>query len=90
MPSRIQTQQPYHADELTPEFLAQIPNPELTALYLQVRRELRDLINRVERISRGSGGIPSTGNRMFWASILFTRIVVTAKSLNRLLADPSG
>lgn len=60
----------------------------LTTLYLKARAELRKLIKRAERISRGSGGIPSTGNTMFWSSILFMRLSVTAKSIDRLLPDP--
>ena len=73
---------------LTPEQIEALDNPQLTKLYLAVRREFRDLIKYAVRVSRGSGGIPSTGNRMFWGSILFTRILVTAKSVNRLLPDP--
>lgn len=65
-----------------------VDNAGLTSVYLRVRREFRDLLKRTERISRGSGGIPSTGNRMFWGSVLFTRIHVTAGSLDRLLPDP--
>lgn len=71
-----------------PSATAELTNPELTTLYLAVRREFRSLVERCVRISRGSAGIPSTGNRMYWASILFTRIVVTAKSISRLLPDP--
>lgn len=66
----------------------QLSNPQLTQTYIGKRREYRDLLRRAERVSRGSAGIPSTGNRMFWASIIFTRIVVTAKSINLLLPDP--
>jgi hypothetical protein len=65
-----------------------VSNPELTMLYVAVKREFRDLIKRAERVSRGSGGIPSTGNRMFWASVLFTRLTVMAKSIWALLPDP--
>lgn len=65
-----------------------LDNPGLTKVYLQVRREYRDLIKRGIRVSRGSAGIPSTGNRMFWGTVLFTRVTVTAKSVNQLLPDP--
>jgi hypothetical protein len=65
-----------------------LSNAQVTALYLQARNAFRKLIGRAERISRGSGGILSEGNRMFWGSVLFTRISVTAKSLNKLLPDP--
>lgn len=64
-----------------------LDNPGITKLYLAVRREFRELLKRATRISRGSGGILSTGNRMYWGCVLFTRIVVTAKSLNQLLPD---
>lgn len=65
-----------------------LDNPGITKLYLDARREFREVLKRCKRISRGSGGIASTGNRMFWGSVLFTRIVVTAKSMDRLLPDP--
>ncbi len=67
-----------------------LDNPGMTKLYLKTRREYRQLIQRAERISRGSGGMMSTGHRMYWGSILFTRIVVTAKSVNELLPDPTA
>jgi hypothetical protein len=72
-----------------PDFSAfeQLSNPAITKIYLTERAKFRSLTDRADRISRGSGGILSTGNRMFWASILFTRILVTGKSLNRLLPD---
>lgn len=65
-----------------------LDNPGITKFYLAVRREFRELLKRARRISRGSGGISSTGNRMYWGCVLFTRIVVTAKSLDQLLPDP--
>lgn len=61
--------------------------PALTTLYLRCRREFRKLIKQAERLSRGAGGIPSTGNRMFWGAILFMRLGITAKSIERLLPD---
>jgi hypothetical protein len=85
---------PKSADEaldleaLDVEQFAKLTNPGLTTFYLKVRREFRDLIKRAKRISMGSGGIPSTGNRMFWASVLFTRIYVICRSIDRLLPDP--
>jgi hypothetical protein len=66
----------------------ELSNPELTSFYLRLRSEYRQLIKRLERMSRGAGGILSTGNRMFWGSVLFTRISVTAKSIDKLLPDP--
>ena len=64
-----------------------LSNPQITQHYLGIRRTFRDLVGRSERISRGSGGIPSTGNRMFWGAVLFTRIVVMAKSIDALLPN---
>lgn len=64
-----------------------IDNPGLTKLYLDARRQYRLLLKGCVRISRGSGGIRSTGNRMYWGCTLFTRIVVTGKSFDRLLPD---
>lgn len=63
-------------------------NPQLTTAYVWLKKEYRQATERAERVSRGSGGIPSTGNRMFWASVLFTRLTVLAKSVMRLLPDP--
>ncbi|MGR9148190.1 DUF5677 domain-containing protein [Rhizobium leguminosarum] len=68
--------------------LETLSNPELTSVYLHKRQRFRELVTRVERISRGSGGIPAVDFRMYWAAILFTRICVTAKSASKLMADP--
>lgn len=85
-----------HADVASPMPLSQrdfvdlvdMSAPRLTNRYLDARAQFRRLIKRTERISRGSAGISSTGNHMFWASVLFTRLVVTAKSVDCLLPDP--
>lgn len=61
--------------------------PQLTVEYLNWRQAYRDLIKRAVRISRGSGGILVDGNRLAYASVLFVRISVTAKSIEQLLAD---
>lgn len=60
---------------------------ELTSMYLSLKRVYRDLVARVERASRGAGGIESTGNQMFWGSVLFTRISVISKSIEKLLPN---
>lgn len=92
MPSDFVSSHP--APAVSPEMqrlaneVAALDNPGMTKLYLDVRREFRETLKRCKQISRGSGGISSTGNRMFWGSVLFTRIVVTAKSMDRLLPDP--
>ena len=65
-----------------------ITNTEITALYVTVKAEFRAIVKRAERVSMGSAGIPSSGNRMFWASVLFTRLVVISKSIEKLLPNP--
>lgn len=65
-----------------------LDNPALTKVYLSFRADYRNLIRRAEKISRGTGGRRSTDKRIYWGSILFTRIVVTAKSVSLLLPDP--
>lgn len=59
----------------------------LTTVYLRCRREFRELCKRAERVSRGSGGIWVEGNRLAYASVLFMRITVMAKSVRQLLPD---
>ncbi len=65
-----------------------VSNPEMTKLYIALKRGFRGAVGRAVRVSRGSGGVLSTGNRMFWASVLFTRLTVLAKSVLMLLPDP--
>lgn len=67
--------------------LAALNPPQLTAEYLKHRSEYRALSKRAMRVSRGSGRIWVEGNRLAYASILFTRIVVSAKSIASLLPD---
>lgn len=75
-------------EKLEPADPLDVDNRELTKIYLSMRFKFRALLSKTERISLGSGGIPATGDRMFWGAMLFTRIVVTAKSLEVLLPDP--
>lgn len=82
--ARLLLKEGYEGDEDN----STISNPDLTNLYVAMKREYHKLVNRTERASRGSGGIASTGNRMFWASVLFTRLTVMAKSVEVLLPDP--
>lgn len=65
-----------------------VSNPEMTKLYIALKREFRGAVERATRVSRGSGGVRSTGARMFWASVLFTRLTVLAKSILMLLPNP--
>ena len=75
-------------EDATDNCTFELTNTELTSLYLSTRGEFRKIVKRAEKISLGTGGQPSSGRRMFWGSVLFTRIVVTAKSLDRLAPDP--
>lgn len=67
--------------------LPELTPPELTKEYLRVRRVFRKLTTRSRRASMGSGRIWVESNRLAYASVLFTRIVVTAESISRLLPD---
>jgi hypothetical protein len=69
-------------------FFAGLTNAELTRYYLAARAKLRLTAQRAKRISMGSGERPSQGNRDYWGSVLFTRLVVTAYSILELLPDP--
>ena len=62
---------------------------DITKLYRDSRSEFRALVTRAKAISRGTGGIRSTGNQMFYASALFTRIAVTATSIQELVPPDS-
>ena len=59
----------------------------LTAEYLRHRKQFRELCKQATKVSMGSGGIYVEGNRLAYASVLFTRIVVMAKSIEHLLPD---
>ena len=63
-------------------------NPELTQIYIGCRAQLRSVIDRAVRASRGAHSILSTENRMAWGAVLFTRLAVTAKSIEKLLPFP--
>lgn len=67
--------------------LGDLTAPQLTSEYLKCRRRFRDLIKRAKRVSMGSGKVWVEENRRAYASVLFTRIVVTAGSIDKLLAD---
>ena len=66
----------------------ELSNPQLTASYTEIKSHFQNLVKRAERVSRGSGGLPCAGNQMFHASVLFTRLAVTAMSIERLLPAP--
>jgi hypothetical protein len=73
---------------LSEEFnLRELTPSQLTTEYLRWRKDYRGLIKRATRTSRGSGGIYVERNRLAYASILFTRICVMAKSVECLLPD---
>lgn len=75
------------ADVRKDESHRSVANTEITALYTTVKVGFREILKRAERVSMGSAGIPSTGNRMFWASVLFTRLVVISKSIDKLIPN---
>lgn len=78
------------ADAVDPKYmeaLASMHARDLTREYLRWRGQFRSAIKMAVKVSRGSGGIPAKGNRDGYASILFTRITVMAKSINQLLPD---
>lgn len=60
---------------------------QLTKSYRDIKKQFRESIRRAIRVSRGSGGILVDGNRLAYASVLFTRICVRARSLEILLPD---
>ena len=70
-----------------PDSLEGLSARELTTLYLRLRSAYRALLKRAQRISRGSGGRLVESNRLVFASMLFTRVVVMAMSIDRLLPD---
>lgn len=76
-----------HTGDGADSWLAELTPSELTTEYLRCRRELRNVVTRAKRVSMGSGHVWVEGNRLAYASVLFTRIVVTAKSVERLLPD---
>ena len=67
--------------------LGKLTPPQLTAEYLKWRQTYRVLVKRAQRVSHGSGGRYVEGNRLAYASILFTRIFVSAKSVECLLPE---
>lgn len=65
--------------------LASLDPRALSREYLQHRQQFRELCRRAVRVSQGSGGIYVEGNRLAYASVLFTRLTVMAKSIECLL-----
>lgn len=59
----------------------------LRAEYGKARREFAAEILRAQRVSRGAAGIRSETAQHYWASVLFTRMVVTAKSIQVLTPE---
>ena len=56
-------------------------------MYRETRKALLDTERKAETISRGAGGIKSETAQHFWASVLFTRLVVTFKSISLLTPE---
>ena len=57
------------------------------AKYRDARRDYAAVVLRAKRVSHGSAGIRSETAQHFWASVLFTRLVVTAVSIQVLTPD---
>jgi Family of unknown function (DUF5677) len=57
------------------------------AEYRKARREFAGEVLRAQRVSRGSAGIRSETAQHYWASVLFTRMVVTAMSIQVLAPE---
>lgn len=54
------------------------------AMYLEARSAFGATVSAAELVSMGAGGVASETARHYWASVLFTRLVVTAKSVQAL------
>lgn len=74
-----------HQDHDRLSSLASLNPRQLTVVYLQHRQLFRKTCRRAIKVSMGAGGIYVEGNRLAYASILFTRITVMAKSIEALL-----
>lgn len=53
-------------------------------VYRQARSEFAKLATRAKTVSTGTGGLRADTGRHYWASVLFTRLAVTALSILRL------
>ena len=67
---------------------AELTDVEAKAKYRQARREFAADVLRARRVSRGASGIRSETDQHYWASVLFTRMVVTATSIQVLTPEP--
>jgi Family of unknown function (DUF5677) len=67
---------------------AEFTDVEAKAKYRQARREFATDVLRGRRVSRGASGIRSETDQHYWASVLFTRMVVTATSIQVLAPEP--
>lgn len=64
-----------------------ITDEEWRKFYAEARTAFAQAVSRAERVSLGSGGIASPTAQHYWASVLFTRMVVTVKSIQMLVPD---
>lgn len=67
--------------ETSNEVATELTPTQATAFYREQRAMFRQAIARMKTISKGTAGLMSTGDRMFWASVLFTRLMVAAQSI---------
>ena len=61
---------------------------EAKTQYREMRKEFATEVRRAQRVSRGAAGIRSETTQHFWASVLFTRMIVTAVSVQVLTPEP--
>jgi hypothetical protein len=62
----------------------ELTDAQASILYSQARKEFSADVLRAQRVSRGAAGILSETAQHYWASVLLTRMVVTATSIQAL------
>jgi len=74
-------------DDTTSGSPAKLTEVQVKDKYRRARREFAADILRAQHVSRGAGGIRCETSQHYWASVLFTRMVVTAKTIQVLTPD---
>lgn len=75
--------------EVLNETESRLSDQEVDALYQRARKKFEDVAYRAKVVSTGTGGLRAETSRHYWASILFTRLVVNAQSILRLCPKTS-
>jgi hypothetical protein len=65
----------------------ELTDEQAQAEYRRAQRKFADDVLRARRVSRGGGGIRAKTSQHYWASVLFTRTVVTASSIHVLTPE---